>query len=205
MIHRFPQHSFGNPGRQQGIALFVALIFLVILTILGITALSNNTLQTRMAQGSAETNFAFQSADSALTYGESWLEQQTVIPLATCTASPCTDPVGIWPRAGLTTPPVTAVEIADDSWWTTNGRNYGWTYTYGATPAPIAGQALTGSYGNPTFSTPTFVVEDLGPDINNSLLLPPNNQLYYYQITARGFGSQSNSRTVVQSVYAKNY
>lgn len=51
---------------QAGIVLPVVLIFLVIMTILGITAIRNVTLEERMAGNSAYQQLAFQAAEMAL-------------------------------------------------------------------------------------------------------------------------------------------
>lgn len=56
-----------SPGtRERGIALVTALIILLILTIIGITALNTSALQGRMAGGIQDSTFAFQAAESAL-------------------------------------------------------------------------------------------------------------------------------------------
>ncbi len=55
------------PRQQQGVVLVTALVFLVILTLLGITAMSTNTLDERMASNSQDLNRAFQAAESGIT------------------------------------------------------------------------------------------------------------------------------------------
>lgn len=62
-----------NPGAarsrfkpQSGVALVTALIILLILTIIGITALNTSALQGRMAGSIQDTTFAFQAAESGL-------------------------------------------------------------------------------------------------------------------------------------------
>jgi len=54
------------PGRQAGTALIMALSILVILTILGISAMKGSTLEYRMATSVQDTSIAFQAAESAL-------------------------------------------------------------------------------------------------------------------------------------------
>lgn len=51
---------------QRGAVLVTALVFLVILTLLGITSMSTNTLEERMAGNSQDANRAFQAAESGL-------------------------------------------------------------------------------------------------------------------------------------------
>ncbi len=201
MKTRLPTRIQRLPRRQRGVALFVALVFLVILTVIGVTALGNNSLQTRMAYGSSETNFAFQSADSVLVAGETWLANQTIKPISSCTSVvvACTDPVGIWTHV-LPTPIVTGIQLSDENFWLGSGRKLGFSYVEGVTTPPqIANQIIAG-----TEDVPRYIIEDLGPDISGSLV-QPGPQIYYYQVTARGFGAQATSRTVVQSVYAHGY
>lgn len=54
------------PGRENGVALVVALILLVALTLIGINALETSLLETRMATNAQEKNYAFQMAETAL-------------------------------------------------------------------------------------------------------------------------------------------
>jgi len=63
--------------RQLGVALVVALVFLLVLTILGVTAMQSATLQERMAGNLRDRNVGFQAAEAALRVGEDWLQNQT--------------------------------------------------------------------------------------------------------------------------------
>ena len=51
---------------QAGAALLVALVFLIVLTILGLATMRGTTLQERMAGGSRDYNLALQAAEAAL-------------------------------------------------------------------------------------------------------------------------------------------
>lgn len=51
---------------QKGAALITALVMLVILTMLGLSTLTTNTMNERMAANSQEVNRAFQAAESGL-------------------------------------------------------------------------------------------------------------------------------------------
>ena len=55
---------------QQGVVLITALVFLVVLSMLGITMMSTNTLEERMAANMQDYNRAFQSAESAIVLAE---------------------------------------------------------------------------------------------------------------------------------------
>jgi len=58
--------SHNAPLRQRGAALFVSLMFLIILTLLGISAANVGIMQERMAGNVRETNEAFQLAEATL-------------------------------------------------------------------------------------------------------------------------------------------
>jgi len=59
---------------SQGSALIVSLVILLIMTILGLTAMQTTTLQERMAGNMKDRNMAFQAAEAALRAGENWVE-----------------------------------------------------------------------------------------------------------------------------------
>lgn len=55
--------------QQRGVVLVVALIFLLILTLLGINAMDTTVLETKMAANTQEVNHAFQTAEVGLLEG----------------------------------------------------------------------------------------------------------------------------------------
>lgn len=63
---RTRQPSIGGAKQQQGVALVIALVFLLLLTIIGVTAMQNATLQERMAGNVRDRNVGLQSAEFAL-------------------------------------------------------------------------------------------------------------------------------------------
>lgn len=56
--------------RERGSALVISLVFLLLLTILGLSSMQSSTLQEKMAGNSAEKNRAFQLAEAGLRAGE---------------------------------------------------------------------------------------------------------------------------------------
>ncbi len=189
-VHAPPQ------SRQRGFALYVALIILVMLTLVGVAMLGNNGLQTKMAYGSSEITRSFQTAESGLAAGENWLVTQASKPIADC-AAPCATSASIWDRYGIATPTVPTASSAytDEAWWLANGRQYNY-------PATASGAGALG-----TSTDPRYLIEYAGADNTGSLKLTsdPTYKLYYYLVTARGYGAGGDSRTLVQSVYAKGY
>ena len=60
--------------RQHGVALIMAMVFLMILTIIGVTVMSTTSLQEKMAGNVQDKHSAFQAAESALRAAESLVE-----------------------------------------------------------------------------------------------------------------------------------
>lgn len=58
---------------ERGSALAIALIFLLLMTLLGVSAMQGSNLQERMAGNLRDRNMAFQAAEAALRTGETWL------------------------------------------------------------------------------------------------------------------------------------
>ncbi|MEX6501654.1 pilus assembly PilX family protein [Pseudomonas zhanjiangensis] len=62
--------------KQEGAVLLICLVMLLVLTMIGISSMSNSTLQERMAGGARDYNQAFQAAEAALRVGEAHVRQQ---------------------------------------------------------------------------------------------------------------------------------
>ena len=54
------------PRKQQGVVLFVSLVILLVLTILGVTAISSTTMEERMAFNHQQSDLTFQAAESGI-------------------------------------------------------------------------------------------------------------------------------------------
>ena len=59
-----------NFHRKSGAVLIISLIILLLLTLIGATAIQTNTLEEKMAGNLRDQNLAFQAAESALRTGE---------------------------------------------------------------------------------------------------------------------------------------
>lgn len=181
--------NYSRAPAQTGAALMVALVILVALTLLGLAAMSGNTLQQKMAYSAAQTNLAFQSAETGLALGEYWLETQIAQPSANC-AEKCGASDAIWPGpVAEEAPIINSDDFRNPAWWTTEGRT--------------SDQALPN-----VAQQPQYVIEELGKDPSGSLVLggPKVVTLWYYRVTARGTGSVADGpATLVQSVYTKGF
>jgi len=74
--------------RQDGMALIVSLLLLLILTVLAISMASTSTLQQRISGNAQQQNIAFQASESGLRYWVDWFTKHdskppegTVIPI----------------------------------------------------------------------------------------------------------------------------
>lgn len=65
---------------QRGAVLFTSLVMLLLLTIIGVTAMSNTTLQERMAGSFRDRDLAFEAGETALRAAEDWLDGHTAAP-----------------------------------------------------------------------------------------------------------------------------
>jgi type IV pilus assembly protein PilX len=79
------------PGAQRGMALLMSLVFLLLLTLIGISSMQNATLQEKMAGGLWLRNQSFQAAEMALRIGESAVQQDSYV-LAACSGGHCAPP-----------------------------------------------------------------------------------------------------------------
>lgn len=70
------KHTVGR--RQRGAILVVSLIMLLVMTLIGVTAMQNTIMEQRMAGNTRDVNLAFQAAEAALREGEVALEAATL-------------------------------------------------------------------------------------------------------------------------------
>ncbi|KJZ67200.1 pilus assembly PilX family protein [Pseudomonas fluorescens] len=66
-----------TPHAQRGMALLISLVFLLLLTLIGLSSMQNATLQEKMAASVTLRNQSFQGAESALRVGESAVQLET--------------------------------------------------------------------------------------------------------------------------------
>lgn len=68
-----PLHYPRQVRSERGAALVVGLVFLVVMTLIAVTAMQSTTLQERMAGNVRDRSLAFQAAEAALRAGEQWI------------------------------------------------------------------------------------------------------------------------------------
>lgn len=183
-------HSL-HGNEEQGTALIFALVMLLLLTILGITAITTSSLQEKMAGNMRDQYMAQQAGDSILLAGQAWVFNQKTKPVPSC--PPTAGPTGeIWDSTCLPAAVALAVGApagpnwwltADDPWWTGNGRV--------STVATLQ-----------TSQEPRFVVErvqqvPLDPSASKTVYR------YYFRSTGWAVGASDASRGLFQDIFSK--
>ena len=80
-------------ARQQGVALAVVLILLLVMTLLALASLRGTLMEERMTSNMKDRSLAFQAAEAALRQGESVAAGKPVVPAAgICTNGLCGKP-----------------------------------------------------------------------------------------------------------------
>ncbi|MEJ2061354.1 MAG: pilus assembly protein [Gammaproteobacteria bacterium] len=70
MLFSLTKHT---KATQQGFALIASLLFLLILTVLGVSSIRNVSLQERMASNLRQKSLSYEAAEAAIAYSEDWL------------------------------------------------------------------------------------------------------------------------------------
>lgn len=87
----FPMNrAQASPFAQQGAVLVTGLIFLVVLTLLGVSAMQTSSLEEKMAGNFRDRNLAFQASEAALRDAEKYVSIKSYIAFDTsCTNALC--------------------------------------------------------------------------------------------------------------------
>lgn len=162
--------------KNAGFALVVALIILVLMTTLGVTAIRMITAEEQMATNTYDRSIAFQATESALKTVESLIESEKPTPASGCAV------VG---SIMTCAPPL---NTSTPRWLDTTFASWQNSTTVG-----------TGSLA----VTPQYFVEYLG---NTYSCRPGDasdpNSCKRYRVTARTNGSGNRATVMLQSVYA---
>lgn len=120
--------------------LLVSLVFLLLLTMLGISSMQNATLQEKMAGSVGMRNKSFQNAETVLRLGESWVIANG------STLAKCTTPTTCAPPAESTNPALAAGTNGTSgvNWRSGGGGLYG-VQNLGTTTTPIKSPPTCGS------------------------------------------------------------
>ncbi len=184
----------GRRACQAGLSLIVTLIMLVVITLLGLAAVSGTVMQEQIVGNTRDANLAFQAAEAGLRDAEN--DVATNITAETGFTSACSQ--------GLCTPPSTWPSRSSTPLWQlldwgnpTLTRNYG-DYTGAAALSPDLA------------APPRYVIERLsaqqaGVGDSVGLGIGPNVDAgTYYRITVYATGGRADTHIVMQSIYLKH-
>lgn len=165
-----------NIKKQNGIALVVSLIMLLLMTLLAVSSMRTTILEEKMAGNFKDRNSAFQASESALRAGENYLRTTMVLP--TFDGS----------TAGLYQP-TTLGTIS--RWDQVNWSNAGEVVAYVGLPG-VATQ-------------PNYIIEELQPiaELGGSLEVGAALENRFYRVTAQGVGATANAVVQLQSTYKR--
>ena len=191
-FHSRITNNWNNRSKNAGIALIVTLMFLVLMTIIGVTAITTVTLEQKMATNMKDSQVSFQTSESGLRDAEGWLRTFALndLPIAIST-TPCTTATNVCTFGDLGD----GFGAQNSAWWIANGREYG---TAGTDDVAIS--AVT--------QDPRYVVEQrafVKPSITSAHYGTQSTGTLYYRITSHGWGDTPEARTVLQTSYARSF
>lgn len=163
---------------QQGAVLIISLMILLIMTLIGVTAMNTTTLEEKMAGNMRDKNVAMQASESALKSGEADLAGRggAPIPVAAYCAD-CVWQLNLLPDLGGQA----------QTWWQGNGN-------------PVAA-AISGVNSAPLYvmEAQSYVPDNL--DMGQNAKTGTN----VYRVTAYGTGATDDAKVILQSTYAKRF
>jgi len=191
---------------QRGAVMVVALIFLLLLTILAISASGRSLLQERMAGGLRNAQQADMSAQTALRGAEwkLWTSTSTIGTHLNCGSGIFTDCYIFDPLNPVTN----VVNFRTKQGWVTAGSTEYKGYGNGVDYTTTANGKLA--------NNPHYIIEDLGvelpPGVSGSLHESgatgstgsgaSSTSRHIYRITARASGASENTVRVLESTFA---
>jgi type IV pilus assembly protein PilX len=177
------RHSIGhiNCKNQNGAVLIVSLLFLLILTILGVSALNNSLLEQKMTSNMQDAHIAFLAAEAALRDGESMLDGQTLPDFVN--------------ENGFYAPERPSADLP--RWVTIDWQSASAVRMYaGFANAPGNLSRAEAQYFIEKLPIVTSPGESLGVDT-------PVDDTGFYRITARGTGTSGGAAVILQSIYKR--
>ena len=168
--------------RQSGAILVVSLLLLLVLTMLGLTAMQMTRMEERMSGNTRDRDIAFQGAEAGLREGEAQLETLTEEPIP-CLAAPCF----VWERGANEM--IGELRDKDQSWWTTNSQQFG----------------DDGEGDMHTSEQPRFVVQEVRR-IENDLNVGQSDDgsgRSVYRVVSTSPGATSEARVMLETTFTR--
>jgi type IV pilus assembly protein PilX len=171
------------PNKQQGLALIVSLIMLLIMTLLAVNSMQTTVLEEKMAGNYKNRNMAFQSAEAGLRAGEDYLRDTPALPLFNGIAA-----------VGLYQPTITG-----NSRW--NSVDWG---DLAKVRAYVGG--LDSSGGTKLLAgLPNYIIEEMQPVQSEgaSLEVGTAQENRFYRVTSQAVGGTTTAVVMLQTIYKR--
>ena len=173
--------------RERGFILVTGLLFLVVMTLLGLALFRSSGLLDRITANTRDKQRSFEAAQSAIEYGAWWLSS----PAGASASSSCAA------NSGATVATLHICTEALSSSLTTIAA-LGWVpqafaYTPGNMTVAAGGGMNTAGTDINYQAPPGVYIESLG--------VSKDSKTAYYQMTAYGYGGDSNTVSVVRATF----
>lgn len=171
-------------SRQKGAAIFIALVMLLVMTIIGITASRTTTFEEKMAGNLRDQTVAVQAGEAVLRWTELWIGQQVGEPTpVTVCGSGCDQTVWV----------LNTLDPTNAALWSTASARSNYT---GLPTGPGKVAAIPKSL----VEEHSFVKDNL----NQGKQVDASGQMFY-RVSANGTGGTPVARALLQSTYSRRY
>jgi type IV pilus assembly protein PilX len=171
-------------SQQNGAVLISVMIYMLVLSMLGISSMRGTVMEERMASNQWEQSRAFQAAEAALIDAAQWfLFQPDLIEGSADGAS------GVW-QSGTVSDAIGSSSFD----WSTSGLVYG-----------SSSGSSTGLFDD-LYAMPRYVIEESGfePSDNDPDTLATLTGVFYYRVSALGNGRSPGARSILQTTLEKH-
>lgn len=175
--------------KQNGAVLMVSLMFLLIMTILGVSSIQTTVLEEKMAGNNNDYNRAFQASEAGLRAAENWLQNRSAKPAPVSNGS-----TGLWVLNAL----YDSTNDDYSEWWSQLDTHAKW----GAVANIKQYTAISG------VQTPPYYITEENSYIKDNLNVgqqADNTGRNLYRLTSRGTGGNDLTRVLLQTTYSKRF
>ncbi len=166
-----------TPGRQQGMALVMGLIILLVMTLISVSAMRSTLMQERMAGAFQGQQAAFQAAEAALNAAKQQLA------------------AGTKPTFGV------------DGFYKQGDPSHGpppdWSDPDAAVASASEAEIYSGGVSSTVARDPRYIIVDLQGTCTMNLSATGPEDQNAFRIVARGYGASENHQTVLESYYCR--
>ena len=177
-------------NKQKGVVLIISMIMLLMMTLLGVTAMKTALMEEKMAGNSRDTSLAFQAAETGLRDAEIWIVNQVNEPQKTAEGTN-----RVWELAAMD-----PVKTNATSWWQEPARNQTWWETKSQAAAAMGAMGKVKTPPNSIIEYKEFIPDNLLKGTGST-----EQGMTYYQVTSRGTGGSDQARVLLQSTTARRY